>query len=231
MANFNTHLNIGALITGVAAASLLTANHIELNTALWLWFVGTAGGLLPDIDSDNSASLDGIFNLFALTIIIIVMRFITAGQAELSFLKLLATPVMIYLVMRYVIREFFEKLTAHRGSCHSILFLIFCSLLATQITWLLNFSQSQHADIFAWLTGGFLILGGLIHLLLDEIYSVDLVNMTVKRSFGTALKLADFDNKILTLFTIIAVIALSYIAPPTDRTLAMLMDWSLFKLY
>lgn len=231
MANFNTHLNVAVLVSGVAAATLLTANHIELNTALWLWFIGTTGGLLPDIDSDNSTSLDGIFNLFALTVIIIVMRYITGRQFDdLSFLKLIATPVVIYIVMRYIVRELFEKLTVHRASCHSILFILFSSLLTTQIAWQLNGHRSHHADTLAWLSGGFLFLGGVIHLLLDELYSVDLVNITVKRSFGTALKIADFNNKLLAAVMLIAVVGLLYLAPPTGRTIKMLTDWSSFKL-
>ena len=43
----------------------------------------------------------------------------------------------------------------------------------------------------AWLTGLFLFIGFLIHLALDEIYSVDVEGRTIKKSFGTALKLFD----------------------------------------
>ncbi|MCP4052348.1 MAG: hypothetical protein GY739_04630, partial [Mesoflavibacter sp.] len=79
-------------------------------------------------------------------------------------------------------------------------------------------------------TGGFILIGGLIHLLLDEIYSVDLSNVTIKRSFGTALKIADFDNKLITLASIIAIAALIYVAPPTEQTITALSDWSHFRL-
>jgi hypothetical protein len=246
MANFNTHLNVAVLVTGVTAATLLVANQIELNTALWLWFLGTVGGLLPDVDSDNSTSLNSIFNLFSLTIIIIAVYYMTGDEFEaLSFLKLITIPIIIYIIINYGIRKLFEILTVHRGSCHSLLFLVLCALLTTQVIWLLsdpksilnsspsilNYSQKNGADILAWLSGGFVFIGGFIHLLLDEIYSVDLANARIKRSFGTALKLADFKNMPLTVGMSIAVIVLLFQAPPTEKTIDILTDWSLFRLY
>ncbi|WP_028866276.1 metal-dependent hydrolase [Psychromonas aquimarina] len=231
MANFNTHLNTAAAATGLTSAALLSAGHIDLNSALWLWFIGTVGGLLPDIDSDNSTSLDSLFALFALTVILLVLRFITSGQfREISFTELIIIPVLVYGIMKYVIRPVFEKITDHRGSCHSLLFLLLCALLTTQVTWRLSHADSQHSDIIAWLAGGFVFLGGVIHLLLDEIFSVDLRNIRIKSSFGSALKLADFDNKILTLLTIIAVCVLLYISPASENTISILTNWSNFVL-
>ncbi|MBL1418526.1 MAG: metal-dependent hydrolase [Moritella sp.] len=231
MANFNTHLNVAALLTGLSSASLVAAGHIELNTAIWLWFLGTMGGLLPDIDSDNSTSLDTIFNLFAFAIILIVMRYIIdEDMGDLSFLKVIAIPVVTYGVMKYGLRTIFERLTVHRGSCHSLLFLALCGLLTTQIIANVDGINSNKADSLAWLSGGFVFLGGFIHLLLDEIYSVDLRNIRIKRSFGTALKLVDLDNKLLLLGMMIAVGVLWTTTPEIETTLDMLCDWSMFTL-
>jgi hypothetical protein len=231
MANFNTHLNTAVIITGLGSATLLTAGHIDLNGALWLWFLGSIGGLLPDIDSDNSTSLNTIFNLFALSAVLPVLHYITTELViEISFIELIVVPLLVYGFMKYVIRPIFEWITVHRGSCHSLLFLVLCALLTTQVTWQLNEQTTTQAATFAWLTGGFILIGGLIHLLLDEIYSVDLSNVTIKRSFGTALKIADFDNKLITLASIIAIAALIYVAPPTEQTIIALSDWSHFRL-
>ena len=229
MANFNTHLNTAVIITGLASATLLSAGHIELKGALWLWFLGSIGGLLPDIDSDNSTSLDTIFNLFALSAVLLVLHYITTELIiEISFIELIVVPLLVYGFMKYIIRPIFEWITVHRGSCHSLLFILLCALLTTQVTWKLNDQSTTQAAVFAWLTGGFILFGGLIHLLLDEIYSVDLSNVTIKRSFGTALKIADFDNKLITLASIIAIAGLIYVAPPTEQTITALSDWSHF---
>jgi hypothetical protein len=39
-----------------------------------------------------------------------------------------------------------------------------------------------------------LFIGFLTHLVLDEIYSVDVMDVHIKKSFGTALKLVDTRN-------------------------------------
>jgi len=232
MANFNTHLNVAALLTGVSSASIVAAGHIELNTAVWLWFLGTIGGLLPDIDSDNSTSLDTIFNLFAFAIILIIMRYITNEDfGDMSFAKVIAVPVLVYGFMKYGLRAIFERLTVHRGSCHSLLFLVLCGLITTKVVASVDSIDSDNADIIAWLSGGFVFLGGLIHLILDEIYSVDLRNIKIKRSFGTALKIADFDSLLLTFAMIIAIALLWISLPEITNTVAILSDWSMFKLF
>ncbi|GAA59458.1 hypothetical protein P20652_1321 [Pseudoalteromonas sp. BSi20652] len=229
MANFNTHLNTAVIITGLASASLLSAGHIDLEGALWLWFLGSIGGLLPDIDSDNSTSLDTIFNLFALCAVLLVLHYITTELIiEISFIELILVPLLVYGFMKFIIRSIFEWITVHRGSCHSLLFILLCALLTTQVTWQLNDQSTTQAAVFAWLTGGFILVGGLIHLLLDEIYSVDLSNVTIKRSFGTALKIADFDNKLITVSSVIALAGLIYVAPPIKQTITALSDWSQF---
>ncbi|OEF22379.1 metal-dependent hydrolase [Aliivibrio logei] len=232
MANFSTHLNVAALASGVASAALLSANHIELNTALWLWFLGTLGGLLPDIDSDNSTSLDIIFNLFTVCIVLLSIRYFTSDAInERQFMLLIGLPVVIHLVIKYGIRNVFEWQTIHRGICHSILFLLFCGLLATNLTAFIINEQFKHADLFSWLSGAFVFCGGIIHLLLDELYSVDLANVRIKRSFGSAFKLTDFSNLSLTTVFLVAVAILALLAPPIESTIITLSNWQSFKIW
>ena len=230
MAHFNTHLNIATAITGLASASLLSAGHIDLNSSLWLWFVGTLGGLLPDIDSDNSTTLDTLFHLFTLAVILLLLLYMTAEQyGEIRLVKLLLIPLLTYVLIEYLLRSLFEKLTVHRGHCHSLSFLLLCALISTQLTYRLCETFTNNGDMFAWLTGTFIFSGGVIHLLLDEIFSVDLANARLKRSFGSALKIADFKNKRLTLLTIASIIALVYISPSPVETINTLSNWSKLK--
>lgn len=231
MANFNTHFNVAAITTGLSAVVLLSAEHISLSSALGLWFLGTIGGLLPDIDSDNSTSLDTLFNLFAFSAVLIVIRTINAQSfLEISLIELIALPIIVYVLMRYLLRPIFEKVTIHRGSCHSLLFLLLIALITTQFVWRFTPQATQQSITLAWLSGGFIFMGGLIHLLLDEIYSVDLSNISIKRSFGTALKIAEFKNKTITLFTIITIAALAYTAPPPTDAISTLSNWSKLKI-
>ena len=230
MANFNTHLTVAVTTSGLASATLLSAAHIDFNSALWLWFLGTIGGLLPDIDSDNSTSLDTIFALLTLTVVLITLHYLTETLQITRFSKLIAASLIAYGVMSYIIRPLFEKISIHRGTCHSLAFLLFCALLTTQLTWFLAADYMRQADILAWLSGGFIFLGGLVHLLLDELYSVDLLNARIKRSFGSAIKLADFNHKLLTLSLFIVIIGLAFIVPSPTNTINSLTNWSHFKL-
>jgi len=231
MANFNTHLNTAVIATGLVSTALLSAQHINLNMALWLWFLGTIGGLLPDIDSDNSSSLDTIFNILAFSAVLLVLRYITQNRLnEISFIDMILAPIVVYGVMRYLVRPLFEKITVHRGSCHSLLFVIFIALSTVQIIWQINDKTVTNAATNAWLSGVFILMGGLIHLLLDELYSVDFSNVRIKRSFGTAIKIAQFDNRMITLVTIMSITGLIYKAPPTDNIIKELSDWSKFQL-
>ncbi|WP_063668734.1 metal-dependent hydrolase [Aliivibrio fischeri] len=232
MANFSTHLNVAALTSGAASAALLSANHIDLDTALWLWFLGTIGGLLPDIDSDNSTSLDIIFNLFTVCIVLLSIRYFTSDAInERQFMLLIGLPVVIHLIIKYGIRNVFEWQTIHRGICHSLLFLLFCGLLTTNTTAFIINDKFKNADLFAWLSGIFVFSGGVIHLLLDEIYSVDLANVRIKRSFGSALKLTDFSNLSLSAIFVIATVILAFLAPPIDSSIEALSNWDTFKLW
>lgn len=231
MANFNTHFNVAAVTTGLTASLLLAAEHIDTNSALALWFLGTIGGLLPDMDADNSTSLDIIFNLFSFCAVFLSLHYITAEDfQQISLIELVAVPLLVYAIVRWGVRPIFEKITVHRGSCHSLLFILWISLVTTQVVWRLSPQTPEDSAMIAWLAGGFVFLGSFIHLLLDEIYSVDLSNVRIKRSFGSALKLADFDNKIITLLTIVSIIMLFYSAPAIDDTISALSNWSKLKL-
>jgi hypothetical protein len=93
----------------------------------------------------------------------------------------------------------------------------------------------------AWVAGLMVGLGYLTHLCLDEIYSVDIFNTRMRRSFGTALKPFSFSDPVSTLLMGTAVAGLTWIAPApalprlppprelmvwADQTLAQLSAWS-----
>ena len=71
----------------------------------------------------------------------------------------------------------------------------------------------------AWLVGVFLTGGFLVHLTLDELYSVDLLGARMKRSFGTALKLGSMRQLLGTTALYAGVITLVALGPPSDRFL------------
>jgi hypothetical protein len=76
----------------------------------------------------------------------------------------------------------------------------------------------------AWFCGLFVFLGFIVHLLLDEFYSVNLVGMQLKRSFGTAFNLGTLSNPYGTLALYIVLMGLFYISPSPNSFMAFMMD-------
>ncbi|MGR9114542.1 MAG: metal-dependent hydrolase, partial [Gammaproteobacteria bacterium] len=117
----------------------------------------------------------------------------------------------------------FQKLTVHRGVFHSLLGAIFFGLLTTCIShYFLRWSVLE-----AWFNGLFLVFGFLVHLCLDELFSVDLANGRMKKSFGTALKLFSYKDIHASIMLFIAVIALFVNAPSTSNLVLAWrrLDW------
>ena len=70
------------------------------------------------------------------------------------------------------------------------------------------------STVSSWLVGCFVALGYMIHLLLDEIYSVDITGARIKKSFGTALKFASFEELKISLALGAVTVALFFTATP-----------------
>ncbi|SFI02959.1 metal-dependent hydrolase [Modicisalibacter xianhensis] len=185
MANFRTHLSVA-----VAGGALLAVSG--WHAALWsatdagpLAALTAFGGILPDIDSDHSRSIRLIFTLFA---VLAVVGGALLLQNRLSPGALVVACGGLYVGVRYAFGSVFKRFTVHRGIWHSLLAAMLCGLATTAV----SYQLLQQSSWMAWAHGIALVIGTLIHLLLDEMYSVDLVGSRLKRSFGTAFKLFDY---------------------------------------
>jgi len=237
MANFNTHVSVAFL--GSAGTALLAINKQLINwpEAPWLIFLGTIGGLLPDIDSDNSKQVKVVFFLLAImsTLTLLTEGSILQGipsllpsskaichATEYEFSSLLSDlsnqclPYSLILItlsafafVRYILFSLFKSLTVHRGVFHSLLAAAFFAFLTTCICY---YFLKQEA-LSSWLSGMFVCIGFIIHLLLDELYSVDLSNSKIKRSFGTAFKLYGYQSIFSSLLMLLCTLYLYTVTP------------------
>jgi len=187
MANFNTHIVVGAVASGALATAFLGAQIVKPQDVLILSMVGAIGGMLPDIDSDNSTPVKIMFHVLSIIFAFMVMF---AKAESFSIIELWIVWGFCYVLVRYVISELFKKSTVHRGIFHSVVAGLFFWFLTTAFSH--YFFNSS--NFIAWMTGFFVFFGFMIHLCLDEIYSVDLLNRRMKRSAGTALKIYDYKN-------------------------------------
>lgn len=206
MANFNTHLIVASTISGLAATGALNAGVIETGQVLPCFAAGTLGGLLPDLDSDNSSLLKLIFGVIAVISSFLVML---NQMGKLNAVLLIAVWSGCFLFVYFGVFTFFKKMTVHRGIFHSIPAGMFFAGLITTI----SYYYLDLKEFFAWMIGAFVLLGYIVHLVLDEIYSVDMANVRIKRSFGTALKIIDRKNMAGTIIAYLGAIIFLFSTP------------------
>lgn len=208
MANFQTHLNGGLFVSGAAVLALHSVGEVTPSQTLPLFALGVAGSLLPDIDADHSRPVRIFFGLLGtvLAFIVTLPLIDRLGLAQLAVLW-----AVVFLLVRYGVFKLFARLTVHRGIWHSWLALIACALVVSNAAYRW-FSLDAHS---AWIAGLMLAIGYFTHLLLDELYSVDLLNKRIKRSFGTALKPLSLKKPFSSALMLGTALALLWIAPPS----------------
>jgi len=208
MANFQTHFNVASFVSAIGAGVAYYSSLVDKPEAVLLFAGGIIGGVLPDIDSDNSTPTKIMQYIFANLISLFVL-FKYIGVYPIGNLILIWIGSFIVSMFLFYL---FNQLTHHRGMFHSI--------PAAFVAWFsfsLVFYYVFHYDyLISWYFGMFIFIGYITHLLLDEIYSVDLSNAKIKRSFGSALKLFNKDYKTVVIFYLLA--GVLYFAMPYKKS-------------
>ncbi len=186
MANFTTHLTVASIASTALATFGFVGGLFGFGTAVFCLLIGVIGGLLPDIDLETSTPAKRFFNLVSLFIAILVaVLYASYYGTDAALLK---KAVMIwggaFLVVRYGVIGLFSHVTVHRGMVHSVPYMAMCGLLAVYGAF---YGIGMTAKV-SWFFGGFLFMGALVHLVLDEIYSVNVLGLKLKKSSGTAFK-------------------------------------------
>lgn len=205
MANFNTHLNVAIIASGGLLIFGLTKNMISIIDAPILFAVGVIGGLLPDIDLPSSRPAKIGFSITSLATALLAVWFICGRR--IFAIEAIIIFAISYLTMRYLIIGIFNRLTTHRGIVHSIPFVLFCALTLTHLLIYAGLKKN------AYLSGIFLFVGGITHLCLDEIYSVNAFGLKLKKSFGSALKFIEFKKLPLYAFLYLLCAILWFLLP------------------
>lgn len=208
MANFTTHIAAGTIASGALATLTLAADVVAPENLVAVTMVGVLGSVLPDIDLKESRPSRAMFAGLAVFFSFVVL-FAFALDYSISELWLMWLGTLV--AVRYGLHAVFHRLAVHRGIWHSLLACLFASVLTA-----IFFSKILHRpDGVAWLAAGFMAVGFLVHLALDEIYSVDVMDTRIKSSFGTAIKLIDRRHPFATGAMLAATAAAVYVSPPT----------------
>ncbi len=200
MASYRGHLLFSsALGIGYGALGLLQLS-IPRGPALLAAGLTAVGGLLPDLDSASGVPQRATFGLLGVVAPLLLLRRLLHHSAPLD--ETIVLVGLAYVVIRYGLSYLFKHLTVHRGMFHSIP----AMLIAGMVVFLLDPGSDLKARLF--LAGG-VMLGFLSHLVLDELWSVDFMGMHLKKSAGSALKLASKSlGATLTCYALLAALGL-----------------------
>lgn len=180
MAGFHTHITVSTLV-GVGYAAL-GAYGYELPLATCAIGGGLCAicGIMPDLDSDNAVPARETLSFLAAVVpMLLFYRFHYEGLATENIL-LFGAP--LYLMIRFGFGQIL-KASVHRGMFHSLPAMAICGLIAYELC-------DTGVSFGRIYKGCGASLGYLVHLILDEIWAVELTRFgfRFKKSFGTAMK-------------------------------------------
>lgn len=209
MANFTTHIAVGTVVSGALATVTVATELVAPANIVAVALAGVLGSVLPDIDLEESRPARAMFSGLAIFFSFAVLLGV---EHKYSIAEMLILWLGTYLLVRYAAKELFFRISYHRGVWHSLLALIFCAFVTACVFYRL---LGRDAAV-AWLAAAFMGAGYLTHLILDEIYSVDVMDTRIKSSFGTALKLFDYRRLGHSAAMAIAVALVFTVTPPAQ---------------
>ena len=208
MADFATHLGWGAIGAGFAASATFAADIVPAGDLLTLTLAGVVGSVLPDIDLEKAVPSRLLFTgLGFLLAFVVLFNF----KKSYSISELWIIWLAVFASIRYGAYNIFHHNAVHRGIFHSLLAGLFFMVVTAVIV-----AHALGRDaVVAWMAGLFVFFGYFIHLVLDEVYSVDFTGARIKKSFGSALKLFESRSPNSSLIMAGALVAAFLIAPPS----------------
>ncbi len=206
MASFRTHLSVAGSVSAAVAAIAYSLDGVEMQHSMAFALCGLFGGILPDIDSDRSSAIRVVFTLFAAVGSLLVFGWY---YDTLPLLLISAIAAGTYLFIRYVVQYIFARFTVHRGIFHSVLAAVLMGFIVAAVAHHVLYCE----EVTAWFAGFFVFLGYNVHLLLDELYSVDFSNNRLKKSFGTAFKLFSVRSPATSTAVAVAVVGVYFLTP------------------
>jgi hypothetical protein len=223
MADFQTHLMGAAAVSGVTATVLVMADIAPQQAVIGYFALGVIGGLLPDIDSPTSIPIRIAFATLA---VVAGFLMVFAFGTQYSLVELVILWLGGFLLIRYGLFNLFTRLTVHRGLIHSLPAGVGFGLATT----VLAFHGFGTSAIHAWMCGAFVTLGFVVHLVLDEWYSVDLYGKKLfKRSFGTACSLGSLRQPFGTVALYLVVGGLFLLCPSPRPFAEQMLDRATYR--
>ena len=180
MADFKTHITTSTVLgVGYGVAGYMAG--IPPESCLLATGMCSVAGMLPDLDSDSGIPYrESMAFAAAIVPMMMIDRF---EHLHLSHESMILVGALIYITIRFGLAELFRRYTVHRGMFHSLPAAAMAGLVAFVICEVPQFEVRIYKSVAV-------VLGFLSHLILDEIYSIQVKGgVRIKKSFGSALKL------------------------------------------
>jgi membrane-bound metal-dependent hydrolase YbcI (DUF457 family) len=185
MAAFREHVIFSSILgAGYGAVASLTFGFTPVQGSLAAVMTAVAG-MLPDLDLDHGRPAQELFGLLAgVAPLLLVGRVLQWLHLPADREMVMLGMVVLYALIRYGLSRIIPHFSIHRGMFHSIP----AMLIAAELAYLTYPSSSSRVK---FLVGAGVALGFFSHLLLDEIYSVEVsgIKVGLKKSSGTAIKM------------------------------------------
>jgi hypothetical protein len=180
MAGFKTHITVSTAVGAAYGTTAAVMYHAPWPACALAGGLCSVSGMLPDLDSGPGVPLrESVAFAAAVVPMLLVDRL---EQFRLAPETIVLVGGLLYLLIRFGAGKLLARFTVHRGMFHS--------LPALAIVGELAFLICAHENL--WMrafNSGAVMLGFASHLVLDEIWSIDLGRLRLKSSFGTAVKL------------------------------------------
>lgn len=182
MAGFKTHITTSTLLGIGLGSAAYVGFDVPLDQCLLATGLCSVSGMLPDVDSENGVPLRESLAFGAAVVPMLLLD--RMRHMGMSTDMIVLASAGIYLAIRFGFGKFLRRYTVHRGMFHSLP----AALIFAELAFLMCDTENVTMRYFK---AGAVLLGVLSHLVLDEIWSVEIkgVRVRLKKSFGTALKL------------------------------------------
>lgn len=179
MAGFKTHITTSSVLGAAYGGAAYGLYDVPWQNAMLAAGLCGVSGMLPDLDSGPGVPLrESVAFAAAVVPMLMIDRF---QHLHMPPESMVLAGGLIYLLIRFGLGHLLRKLTVHRGMFHSIPALI----IVGQLAYLICAHENEYMRAF---NASAVMLGFASHLVLDEIWSIDLRRLRLKSSSGTAVK-------------------------------------------
>ncbi len=217
MGNYRQHMTFASVVGVVYALGVSTLAGVHWVYGTVAALLTTLGGLLPDLDHPVGTQLKGFTGILGVLAAMAVWHRVARSIPEMPFELHMWMAVLAYIFVRHGLRRTLAKMMVHRGISHSF---------PTCAVWgaAAFLYYPSDSTIVRLLMASAVTLGFLSHLVLDEMFSVELSGARVKRSFGTAMKFwAPSLPATMAMYLLLSFLAYRVVEDWPDRTLAQVL--------